>query len=89
MEGNEIVTEEELKNTFLKNQDNVISCLTETPTDLKLLEDKLNAIGISFDLYCPLPPYNHDYDVIDEFMHKVEQEKKGTIMTKNLFFSSQ
>ena len=80
MKRNKIKSEKDLLDTFRKNTDNVVSCLSETPSDLELLEDKINSMGISFVLYCPLPPYNHDYNIIDEFIAKVEQDRKGKLI---------
>jgi len=55
--------------------------LCDDPSDLEKIEAKLNHLEIDFVLYCPCLPYNHPYDVIDNFLDQVENERKGLLVT--------
>ena len=77
MKAEVISSDEDLKRTILERHDFVVTLLCDDPSDLEKIEAKLNRLEIDFVLYCPCLPYNHPYDVIDNFLDQVENERKG------------
>ena len=73
-----ISSDEELKKTIPERSNFVVNLLCDDPSDLKMIEATLKHLQIDFVLYCPCLPYNHKYDVIDNFFDRVEEEGKGT-----------
>ena len=69
-----IYFENELKQTIEKRKDSVVAILCDEPSDLEKIESKLTSLQITFTLY---DPYNHDYDVIIQFLDQVESKRKG------------
>ena len=72
-----ISSQGQLQEFVTSAQHEVICCMCESTADLKLMEDQLRQLGICHDVYCPFPPYKHEYDIITDFVQKVEKEKKG------------
>ena len=75
-----IASDEELKQKILEKGDFVLTLLCDEPSDLEIIEDKLNRLQIKFVLYCPFDPYNDSYDVIKKFFYRVETKRKGAII---------
>ena len=76
-----IFSQSQLQEIFTSAQNEVTCCLCESTADLRLMEDQLKSLGICHDVYCPFPPYTHEYGIITDFVQKVEKEKKG-VQTK-------
>ena len=87
MEAEVISSEEDLKKAISERSDCVVTLLCDDPSDLEKIEAKLNHLEIDFVLYCPCLPYNHPYDVIDNFLDQVENERKGTILKLFILFT--
>ena len=51
--------------------------MCESTADLQLMEDQFKQLGICYDIYCPFPPYRHEYNTIIDFVQKVEEKKRG------------
>ena len=41
------------------------------------MEDQFKQLGIYHEVYCPFPPYMHEYNIVTDFVQKVEKEKRG------------
>ena len=71
----------DLKDTLLKRSNDVVSILCDDPSDLQRLEEKLKDL-LSEDqtqivVYCPFAPFDHPYNIIDDFFDKVEEGWTG------------
>ena len=77
MEAVKIQSEEDLKKAILERSDCVVTIICDDPRDLLALDQKLSRLQIEFVLYCPFDPYNHPYDIIDNFFELVESERRG------------
>ena len=72
-----ISSQGQLQEFVTSAQNEVTCCLSESTADLRLMEDQFRQLGICHDVYCPFPPYMHEYDIITDFVQKVEEEKRG------------
>ena len=71
-----IHSEDALKDTLLKRNNDVVSILCDDPLDLQRIEAKLKDL-LSEDqtqlvVYCPFAPFDHPYNIIDNFFDNVE-----------------
>ena len=78
---NKIQSEDDLKETLLERGNNVVSILCDDPSDLQRLDEKLRDL-LSEDqtqilVYCPFAPFDHPYNIIDDFFDKVEEGWTG------------
>ena len=76
-----IQSQEDIKETLLKRSIGVVSILCDDPSDLQRLEEKLKDL-LSEDqtqivVYCPFAPFDHPYNIIDDFFDKVEEGWTG------------
>ena len=74
-------SENGLKETLLERSNDVVSILCDDPSDLQRLEEKLKDL-LSEDqtqivVYCPFAPFDHPYNIIDDFFDKVEEGWTG------------
>ena len=76
-----IQSQEDLKETLLQRSNDVVSILCDDPSDLQVFEEKLRDL-LSEDqtqivVYCPFAPFDHPYNIIDDFFDKVEEGWTG------------
>ena len=76
-----IQSEDDLKKTLLERRNDVVSILCDDPSDLQRLAEKLKDL-LSEDptqivVYCPFAPFDHPYNIIDDFFDKVEEGWTG------------
>ena len=76
-----IQSEDDLRQTILERSNDVVSILCDDPSDLKFLDERLNDL-LSKDqtqlvVYCPFAPFDHPYNIIDDFFDKLEEGWTG------------
>ena len=74
-----IEARDDLKHVIDERSESVTTFLCENVSDIELLEKRLKTLSIEFDLFCPIDPYNHDPDIINNFFEKVDSQGKGII----------
>ena len=80
-EAQVICSEADLRAALIQRNQDVVSILSDNPSDLKILEDMLKG-PLSEDntemiVYCPFAPFNHTYEIIEEFFEEVEDGWTG------------
>ena len=80
-EAQVICSEADLRAALVQRNQDVVSILSDNPSDLKILEDMLKG-PLSEDntemvVYCPFAPFNHTYEIIEEFFEEVEDGWTG------------
>ena len=80
-EAQVICSEADLRAALVQRNQDVVSILSDNPSDLKILEDMLKG-PLSEDntemvVYCPFAPFNHTYEIIEEFFEQVEDGWTG------------
>ena len=68
---------DEFRKTIDSLQNEVVCFLSESTSDLKLIDESLRGLGLHHDVFSPFPPYNHNYDIVTDFARKVERDKRG------------